>query len=106
MTSPAGTHPPDHDDSPWWRQPSRLTLLGFIVIAGFFLVTEHRAHLYGILPWLLILACPLMHLFMHHGHGHGGDGGAGAETDAGPDGTGTRENRSSAAQRTSDQADR
>ena len=25
------------------------------------------------LPWLLILACPLMHLFMHHGHrgGHG-----------------------------------
>ncbi|WP_439896134.1 DUF2933 domain-containing protein [Rhizobium aegyptiacum] len=26
-------------------------------------------HVLGILPWLLILACPLMHLFMHHGHG-------------------------------------
>jgi hypothetical protein len=25
------------------------------------------------LPFLLFLACPLMHLFMHHGHGgHGG----------------------------------
>ncbi len=22
-----------------------------------------------ILPYLLLLACPLMHLFMHHGHG-------------------------------------
>src|SRR5262249_37658894 len=27
----------------------------------------------GALPWLLVLACPLMHLFMHHGH-HGGHG--------------------------------
>jgi hypothetical protein len=23
------------------------------------------------LPYLILLACPLMHLFMHHGHGHG-----------------------------------
>jgi hypothetical protein len=22
----------------------------------------------GVLPWLLLAACPLMHLFMHHGH--------------------------------------
>jgi hypothetical protein len=21
------------------------------------------------LPWLLLAACPLMHVFMHHGHG-------------------------------------
>jgi hypothetical protein len=27
----------------------------------------------GVPPWLLVLACPLMHLFMHHGH-HGGHG--------------------------------
>jgi hypothetical protein len=27
----------------------------------------------GILPYLLLLACPLMHVFMHGGHGgHGG----------------------------------
>ena len=39
------------------------------VIAGFFLLAEHRAHVVPFLPWLLLLACPLMHLFMHHGHG-------------------------------------
>jgi hypothetical protein len=35
----------------------------------FFLLTQHRAHVLGALPYLLLLACPLMHLFMHHGHG-------------------------------------
>lgn len=33
---------------------------------------EHQAHLLGWLPWLFLLACPLMHVFMHGGHGHGG----------------------------------
>lgn len=45
----------------------------FLAIAAFYLLTEHRAHLFGALPFLLLLACPFMHLFMHHGHGtHGG----------------------------------
>jgi hypothetical protein len=26
----------------------------------------------GLLIWLPLLACPLMHLFMHGGHGHHG----------------------------------
>ncbi len=43
--------------------------LGFVAVAGFFLLTEHRAHLFGILPYLLLLACPLMHWFHHRGHG-------------------------------------
>lgn len=48
-------------------------LVVFLAIAAFYLFTEHRAHLFGALPFLLLLACPLMHLFMHHGHGaHGG----------------------------------
>lgn len=42
--------------------------IGFAAVAAFFLFTEHRAHLLGVLPYLLLLACPLMHLF-HHGHG-------------------------------------
>jgi hypothetical protein len=25
----------------------------------------------GALPLIILLACPLMHVFMHHGHGHG-----------------------------------
>ena len=41
----------------------------FAIVAGFFLVLEHRAHVLPYLPWLLLAACPLMHLFMHHGHG-------------------------------------
>ncbi|MGE5149883.1 MAG: DUF2933 domain-containing protein [Rhodospirillaceae bacterium] len=46
-----------------------MTLIALLAIAAFFLVTEHAAHLYGALPFLLLLACLLMHLFMHHGHG-------------------------------------
>ena len=57
---------------PWWRTRSGLVLCGFLVVAGFYLITEHTAHLLGVLPYLLILACPLMHLFHHHGGGHGG----------------------------------
>lgn len=50
-------------------------LIAFLAIGAFFLITEHRAHLLGALPYLLLLACPLMHLFMHHGHGdHGAHG--------------------------------
>jgi hypothetical protein len=49
---------------------SRWVLIGFLAVAAFFLFSEHRAHLLGILPYLLILACPLM-LFFHHAHrGH------------------------------------
>ena len=49
-----------------WR--TSLVLIVFLVIAAFFLITEHGAHLFGVLPYLLLLACPLMHL-MHGGHG-------------------------------------
>lgn len=55
----------------WWRDPAKLAALVFLGVAGFFLWTEHRAHLLGALPYLLLLLCPLMHLFMHGGHGHG-----------------------------------
>ncbi|HEV2545970.1 MAG TPA: DUF2933 domain-containing protein [Stellaceae bacterium] len=55
--------------APWWRTPFGLVLCGFLVVAGFFLLTEHTAHVFGALPYLLLAACPLMHLFMHHGHG-------------------------------------
>ena len=54
-------------------------LPAFIVVAAYFLITEHRAHLSGMLyslPFLLLFACPLMHLFMHGGHGGHGSGGA------------------------------
>lgn len=56
---------------------SRLVFIAFLGIGGFYLVTEHRAHLYGILPWLLLAAVPFLCIFMHLGHGHGGHDDAG-----------------------------
>lgn len=46
-----------------------LALIGFLVISGALLLTEHRWHVLGILIWLPLLACPLLHVFMHGGHG-------------------------------------
>ena len=55
---------------------AKWVFIGFLLIAGYFLIMEHRAHLSGWLSsygvWLLLLACPLMHFFMHGGHGHEG----------------------------------
>lgn len=48
----------------------RWVFWGFALVAAYFLYTEHRAHLFAALPYLLLAACPLMHLFHHHG-GHG-----------------------------------
>lgn len=56
-----------------------LVLAAFLAIAGYLLWTEHEAHLKAAvpyLPWLFLLACPLMHLFMHGGHGGHGNGGS------------------------------
>ncbi len=61
----------EQQEQPWWWSPTGFVTLAFLGVAGFFLLTEHTAHVFGVLPWLLIAACPLMHLFMHHGHGHG-----------------------------------
>ena len=55
---------------------SRMTLglCLFLAAAAFFLWTEHRAHVLGILPYLILAACPVIHLLMHRRH-HGHDGG-------------------------------
>ena len=54
----------------------RLALAGFMAVGAYFLWTEHRAHVVQYLPWVLVLLCPLMHLFMHHGHQGGAMRGA------------------------------
>ncbi|MDO9235532.1 MAG: DUF2933 domain-containing protein [Aquabacterium sp.] len=70
-----------HDSEPkgFWRSRYAIGLLVLGAIAAYFLLSEHRAHFFGALPFLLLLACPLMHVFMHHGHGghhhqHGDNG--------------------------------
>lgn len=59
-----------HDQPRSW---STIILLAFLAIGGFFLITEHAAHLFGVLPYLLVLLCPLLHL-LHGGHGGGHSG--------------------------------
>jgi hypothetical protein len=55
------------------RSRAGIALIVFLAIATFYLATEHTAHLFGFLPFALLLPCLLMHLFMHGGHGgHGG----------------------------------
>ena len=51
------------------RIPVWLGLCLFLAIAAFFLWEEHRAHIFGALPYALVLLCPIIHLFMHRRHG-------------------------------------
>lgn len=74
-------HEPDRRARGFWRSRYAIGLLVFAAIALFFLLTEHRAHTLGALPYLLLAASPFLHIFMHRGHGHGhGD----AHDDKGP----------------------
>jgi hypothetical protein len=45
-------------------------VLMLAAIVAFYLLREHWSHVLGLAPYLLLLACPLMHLFMHRGNGH------------------------------------
>lgn len=38
-------------------------------VFAYLLWMEHRTHLLAVLPYLILLLCPLLHLFMHRGHG-------------------------------------
>lgn len=40
----------------------------------FWLLREHWSHALGLAPYLLVLACPILHFFMHGRHGHGRTG--------------------------------
>nr|WP_137922113.1 DUF2933 domain-containing protein [Hydrogenophaga sp. 2FB] len=62
----------ESNGSTFWRRPPGMVLLTVALIAGFFLLREHWGHVLGYWPYLLLLACPLMHLM--HGNGHGGHG--------------------------------
>lgn len=47
---------------------ARVAFVGFALVAGYFLWTEHRAHVIQYLPWAFLALCPLLHVFMHRGH--------------------------------------
>lgn len=52
-----------------FRIPMWLGLCLFLAIGLFVLLGEHRARALGALPYVLLLLCPIIHMFMHHGHG-------------------------------------
>ena len=54
----------------FWRGKPGIVLGMLAVIALFYVVREHYAHAVGLLPYLILLLCPLMHLFGHHHGGH------------------------------------
>ena len=71
----------DATDAPPGRRPVTIALLMIVLIVAFYLLREHWGHVSGLWPYLLRLACPLMHLF----HGHGGHGGHARHESRGPD---------------------
>ena len=69
----------DHDtpapEQSWLFSRTGIATILVVSVLGFLVYEGHGAHLLGYAPFLLILACPLMHIFMHGGHGgHGGHG--------------------------------
>lgn len=58
----------------YWTSSKSIPALVLIGAASYFLLIEHREHLFQWLPFLIIALCPLMHIFMHGGHGSHGDG--------------------------------
>jgi Protein of unknown function (DUF2933) len=56
--------------------PRSTALLAIIVvlIGAALIASGNDPHVIGYLPYLVLLACPLMHMFMHHGHHRDQDG--------------------------------
>jgi hypothetical protein len=53
----------------FWKSKGAIVLGMLLVIAAFYVVNEHLEHAGQALPYLILLLCPLMHIFGHHHHG-------------------------------------
>lgn len=56
----------------FWRTSWGIALCVLVAGAALAFILDHRAHALQWLPFALLLACPLMHFFMHGRHGDGG----------------------------------
>ena len=56
----------------WFKRPAGVAGAMAAMIVAFYLLREHWYHIAGYWSYLLLLACPLMHLFHGGHHGHGG----------------------------------
>ncbi len=70
----AHPHPDPSARLPWYRTWAGIAGLGAVALVALYLSLFHVTHVLDALPFVLLLACPLMHLFMHGGHGGPSDG--------------------------------
>lgn len=68
MTNHDHTHPPRPG---FFRTPTGWIITVVLLGLAVYLWVAHQAHVLAALPILVLLLCPLMHVFMHRGHGHG-----------------------------------
>jgi hypothetical protein len=54
----------------FWISSQGYAAMVLIGAVTYFLLMEHRAHVFQFFPFLILLICPLMHIFMHRNHGH------------------------------------
>ena len=73
-------HSSFHD---WLHLRTGIAICVAVAVVGILIYTGHSGHVLGLVPYLLILACPLMHIFMHgrHSHRHGHREAGGSEDD-------------------------
>jgi hypothetical protein len=55
----------------WLLSRTGVATAAVVLVLAFLIYEGHSAHLLGALPYLLILSCPLLHMFMHGGHHSG-----------------------------------
>ncbi|MEE9101906.1 MULTISPECIES: DUF2933 domain-containing protein [Pseudomonas] len=65
------SHPSHQPLRSFWRSKPGIVLGMLLVIALFYFAREHYGHISLLLPYAILLLCPLMHLFGHHHGGHG-----------------------------------
>ncbi len=56
----------------FWSSSQGYAAMVLIGAVTYFLLMEHRAHVFQFLPFLILLICPLRHVFMHGKHAHAG----------------------------------
>lgn len=53
------------------RARNGLAAIGLVLAVLYIPLTGHLAHFLSVLPWLILLLCPVMHVFVHRQHGAG-----------------------------------
>ena len=77
-----GSHAPHcTTEPPFWKSKIGIALIMLAVIGIFYVAREHYGHLSQALPYLILLLCPLMHLFGHNHGGHSHSSGAAVSKD-------------------------